>query len=108
MSVTLLKGISRGVTKVVKNTFPKGTIVENVTRHGGKYIPCEVVSTKRVYLSPENPLYKQGLVGFVRQICQDGRVHLAAFGKDESKRLACGIKDVKQLINSMKKFDLKV
>ena len=107
MSVQFLKGMSKGITKIVKTTLPKGTIVENVTRHGGKYIPCEVVSTKRVYLSPDNPLRKSGLFGFLRQVCQNGRVHFSAFGKDEA-RLANGIKDVKELINSMNKFGLKV
>ena len=108
MSVRLFTGMAKDVTKVVKHSFPKGTIVKNITRHGGKYLPNEVISTKEVCLSPYNPLLKSGIVKFVRDICQDGRVILTAYGKDDSKALARGIEDVKQLISSIKKFNLTV
>jgi len=107
MSVQFFTQGGKGITKQVSNTYPNGTVVKQITKHGGNYIPQEVVSTKIVNLSPKNKLFNQGLGSITREVTKAGNVFLQALDKS-GNIVAANADEVKQLIKSMKKFGLKV
>lgn len=104
-AVTFLKGMN-SLSKITEMSYPKGTVVRTINHFLQKPLSCEVVKAKHVYLSPDNPLYKAGLKLFSREVTNNGTVHLSAVNcKDE--RVASGLKSIKNLIESIKKYGLK-
>lgn len=104
-SVRFLQGIGKGITKITEMSYPKGTLVKNVEHFGGDYMRREVIRSKHVYLSSNNPLCNAGLKQIQRHVLKDGTAILEACNGN-GQIIARGIKEVKELIKAMKNFGL--